>query len=42
MRNAYKVLKKPIYLLDDETAIKIVDGTLEVISEGKWVLVDQE
>ena len=42
VRNAYKVLKKPIYLLDDETAIKIVDGTLEVISEGKWVLVDQE
>jgi dipeptidase E len=40
VRKAYKVLQKPIYLVDDETGIKIVDGQLEVISEGKWVLVD--
>jgi dipeptidase E len=42
VRRAYKVLKKPIYLVDDETGIKIEDGKLEVISEGKWVLVDSE
>ena len=41
VREAYKVLQKPIYLLDDETGIKIVDGQLEVISEGKWLLVDK-
>jgi len=42
VRKAYAVIKKPIYLVDDETGIKIVDGQLEVISEGKWVLVDSE
>ena len=26
----------PTYLMDDETAIKVVDGTVEVISEGQW------
>lgn len=26
----------PTYAIDDETAIKVVNGTAEVISEGKW------
>jgi dipeptidase E len=29
----------PAYVMDDETAIKVVDGTTEVISEGKWKLL---
>ena len=28
----------PTYAIDDETAIKVVDGTVEVISEGYWKL----
>jgi dipeptidase E len=28
----------PAYAIDDETAIKVVDGTVEVISEGEWKL----
>ena len=28
----------PTYAIDDETAIKVVDGTVEVISEGHWKL----
>ena len=28
----------PAYAIDDETAIKVVDGTVEVISEGQWKL----
>lgn len=28
----------PTYAIDDETAIKVVDGTVEVISEGNWKL----
>ena|SRR5579872_6542769 len=28
----------PCYAMDDDTAIKIVDGTVEVISEGHWKL----
>lgn len=26
----------PIYAIDDETAIKVVDGAIEVVSEGHW------
>jgi dipeptidase E len=26
----------PAYAIDDETAIKVVDGTIEVVSEGEW------
>lgn len=26
------------YAIDDDTAIKVVDGTVEVISEGHWKL----
>jgi dipeptidase E len=28
----------PCYAIDDETAIKVVDGTAEVVSEGHWKL----
>lgn len=28
----------PTYAIDDQTAIKVVDGTVEVISEGHWKL----
>jgi dipeptidase E len=28
----------PCYAIDDETAIKVTDGTVEVISEGHWKL----
>ena len=32
-------LSGPAYAIDDETAIKVVDGTVEVISEGNWKLL---
>jgi dipeptidase E len=31
-------LSGPAYAIDDETAIKVVDGTVEIISEGHWKL----
>ena len=31
-------LSIPGYAMDDDTAIKVVDGTVEVISEGNWKL----
>ena len=31
-------LPVPTYGIDDQTAIKVVDGTVEVISEGYWML----
>jgi dipeptidase E len=29
----------PAYAIDDETAIKVVDGTVDVVSEGHWRLI---
>ncbi|MBV8216491.1 MAG: Type 1 glutamine amidotransferase-like domain-containing protein [Verrucomicrobia bacterium] len=31
-------LPVPVYAIDDQTAIKVVDGSLEVVSEGHWKL----
>jgi len=31
-------LSVPAYAIDDETAIKVVDGKVEVVSEGHWKL----
>ena len=31
-------LSNPAYAIDDDTAIKVVDGTVEVISQGHWKL----
>jgi len=28
----------PAYAIDDQTAIKVVDGTVEIVSEGHWKL----
>ena len=28
----------PAYAMDDQSAIKVIDGTVEVVSEGKWRL----
>ena len=42
MANAEKWAAKltvPGYAMDDETAIKVVDGAVEVISEGQWKLL---
>ena len=32
-------LSVPAYVIDDETAIKVVDGYLEVVTEGHWKLL---
>ena len=26
----------PAYAIDEQTAIKVVDGSVEVVSEGRW------
>jgi hypothetical protein len=31
-------MRMPAYAIDDQTAIKVVDGTVEVVSEGHWKL----
>ncbi|MEO5889591.1 MAG: Type 1 glutamine amidotransferase-like domain-containing protein [Ferruginibacter sp.] len=32
-------LPMPSYLVDDQTAIKVTEGIVEVVSEGKWKLI---
>jgi dipeptidase E len=31
-------MRVPAYAIDDQTAIKVVDGTVDVVSEGHWKL----
>jgi dipeptidase E len=31
----------PAYAIDDQTAIKVIDGAVEVVSEGHWKLFTQ-
>ncbi|MEU4289307.1 Type 1 glutamine amidotransferase-like domain-containing protein [Kribbella sp. NPDC026596] len=31
-------ISAPTYAIDDDTAIKVVDGTVDVVSEGQWKL----
>jgi dipeptidase E len=32
-------IQGPAYAIDDQTAIKVTDGTVEVVSEGEWKLL---
>ncbi|MCR4263556.1 MAG: Type 1 glutamine amidotransferase-like domain-containing protein [Candidatus Roizmanbacteria bacterium] len=36
-----KTLPKKIYALDDQSALKIVDGNIEVVSEGKYLVFNK-
>lgn len=36
-----KTLHKKIYALDDQSALKIVDGNIEVVSEGKYLVFNK-
>jgi dipeptidase E len=33
-------LDVPTYAIDDQTAVKVVDGKVEVVSEGEWKLFE--
>jgi dipeptidase E len=32
-------LSVPAYVIDDQTAIKVVDGNVDVVTEGHWKLI---
>ncbi len=34
-------IKQPMYALDDQSALKIIDGNVEVISEGEWLVFNE-
>jgi dipeptidase E len=33
-------IQGPAYAIDDETAIRVIDGTVDVVTEGHWKLFD--
>jgi dipeptidase E len=35
-------LPVPVYAIDDETAIKVTDGSVQVVSEGQWKLFSKQ
>ncbi len=40
IREATKGMSEKIYVLDDQSALKVVDGKVEAISEGKWFVIN--
>ena len=40
IREVTKGMTEKIYILDDSSALKFVDGKIEVISEGKWFVIN--
>jgi len=41
VKEAVRGTSEKIYVLDDNSALKVVDGKVEVISEGKWFVVNE-
>ncbi|MDZ4808879.1 MAG: peptidase E [Bacteroidota bacterium] len=37
LKEASKDLKEPVYALDDDSALTVVDGKVEIVSEGKYL-----
>jgi dipeptidase E len=37
MRSWAAKVEVPLYAIDDQTAIKVVDGAVEVVSAGQWI-----
>jgi len=40
IREATQGMTETVYALDDQSALKVVDGAVEVVSEGKWFRVN--
>jgi len=40
IREATKEMKEKIYVLDDQSALKIVNGQVEIVSEGKYLILN--
>ena len=40
MKKTVQDIPEKIYALDDNSALKVIDGKVEVISEGKWFVIN--
>jgi len=41
IRKATEGMKEKVYALDDNSALKVVDGKVEIISEGKYLILNE-
>ena len=41
MEQAAADVDAPMYVIDDQTALKVIDGAVEVVSEGTWKLFEK-
>lgn len=41
IREVVQGISEKIYVLDDNSALKVIDGKVEVISEGKWFVINE-
>jgi len=42
IKEQVKEIKEKVYALDDNSALEIIDGKVEVISEGKWFMANEK
>ena len=40
IRQTVQGITEKVYALDDQSALKVVDGKVDVISDGKWFVVN--
>jgi len=41
IRKAAETISAPVYAIDDESAVRVVDDEVDVVSEGKWLLLNK-
>ena len=41
IKEAVKDINEKIYVLDDQSALKVVDGEVEIVSEGKYLIFNE-
>jgi dipeptidase E len=37
-----KTIKEPIYALDDESALQVIDGSVKIVSEGEYLVFNKK
>jgi len=41
LKEKTKDIKLPVYAMDDQSALEIIDGKIRVVSEGEWLVFNQ-
>jgi dipeptidase E len=42
IRQTFQGMTETLYVLDDQSALKVVDSQVEVISEGRWFVMNKK